>query len=707
MVGEVSRFGVSVQRLCWVALAVATAALALAGSAFAKGTSPAGINCQPYAKKPCLVPFPNNLFTSKDKKTETGRRLDLPQKAMPSGNNGRIDVGPYDMNDGFDPGSTIIVRIPRMDTPAAYDKTKPVPQNNIGQYLKKSAPVVLIDAKTGKRQPIWTELDSTSPSTDTTTLLIHPAKLLAEGHTFIVALRKMKKASGKELKAPKWFERLRDGRNLPKRERGDKSRYKSIFKTLRKKAHIKRSSLYEAWDYTVASRKSLTTTMLSIRDDAFKDLGDTNLSDGDVAGDAPAFAVTDVTTTGLAPGIAREVQGTFTAPCYLDSANCALGGKFSYSGGTYPHPHQNGTTTVHFSCAIPTSADTTPGRGMVYGHGLFGEDTQAVDNGGGEGVSPLDANYNFVSCGTEFWGLADDSSGAPGTESDLGYDLGVLGDLSQFPTIGDRFQQAYVNQLLLGRLMRSPDGFVDDDNFQNGSNQPVIDTSQLYYYGNSQGGIQGGGYTALSPDISRSVLGVPGLDYGGLLLQRSSDFAPFEPIIQASYTDHSQYSLILDLLQQLWDKGEAEAYAQHMTNKPLPNTPSHKVLMHVAYGDHQVSMYSAMVEARTIGARGYEPNGTALDPARSAHDGNLFYGIKPISSFPFGGSGVAIWDDGPGAVPEPPYGNVPPTTGPDPHSHPRKTAAAQLQIATFLNNATGTITDQCGDAPCHTDFFTP
>jgi hypothetical protein len=50
---------------------------------------------------------------------------------------------------------------------------------------------------------------------------------------------------------------------------------------------------------------------------------------------------------------------------------------------------------------------------------------------------------------------------------------------------------------------------------------------------------------------------------------------------------------------------------------------------------------------------------------------------------------------------------VPPTTGPDPHGHPRKTAAAQTQISTFLNDATGTITDQCGDAPCHTDFYTP
>ena len=39
----------------------------------------------------------------------------------------------------------------------------------------------------------------------------------------------------------------------------------------------------------------------------------------------------------------------------------------------------------------------------------------------------------------------------------------------------------------------------------------------------------------------------------------------------------------------LWDRGEADGYAQHMTRDPYPNTPPHKVLLHVAFGDHQVA----------------------------------------------------------------------------------------------------------------------
>jgi hypothetical protein len=701
------------------ALAVVTGVmLASVGSASAGVVATNGIDCKLFASKPCLVPFPNNLYTKKDKKTVTGRRVHLPQGAMPVGTGGPIDVGAFDMNDGFDPGSTIIDRVPGLDTPAAMAKTKPVPQSNIARYKDKKAPIVLINAKTGERQPIWVELDSTSPSVDTTTLLIHPAKLLPEGGTYIVALRHLKNAKGKQLRAPKWFELLRDGKKLPKSEKSQKSRYAKIFKSL-SKAGIQQKSLYEAWDFTVASGKSLAGPMLQIRNDAFGKLGDHNLSDNVVSGNAPNFTVDDVTTTGLATGIAKEIEGTFQVPCYLTSTNCALGGAFNYGsgGGAYPKPTQlpGNMATAHYSCIIPTSATAAnPARGLTYGHGLFGDDGEAVGGTGGN-ESSLAADHNFMSCGTEFWGLAGDDSGKPGTEDDLGTDLGVLADLSNFPKIGDRLQQGLLNFLFLGRLMRSTDGFATDAAFQDGSSNPVIDTDHSYYYGNSQGGIMGGAVIALSPDVRRGALGVPGTDYGGLLLQRSTDFVGgFDGFIKSSYTDTSQYSLVLDLTEQLWDRGEAEAYAENMTTDPLPDTPSHKVLMHVAYGDHQVSMYAAAVEARTIGAKAYEPNGNALESSRQAHDANLFYGIKPISSLPFDGSGIVVWDSGPGRVSPPPFGNIQPAesdpqTAPnfDPHSDPRKTPAARQQISDFLNDATGTITDQCANAPCRTSSYVP
>src|SRR5262249_57721278 len=116
-------------------------------------------------------------------------------------------------------------------------------------------------------------------------------------------------ASGNKLDAPSWFEKLRDGKKLPKAEKSQKKRYDHIFKALKKKGKISRKSLYEAWDFTVASRPNLTDRLLSIRDNAFSQLGDNDLSDGKVTGNSPQFQVTDVNNSPSDPNLLRIVKG--------------------------------------------------------------------------------------------------------------------------------------------------------------------------------------------------------------------------------------------------------------------------------------------------------------------------------------------------------------------------------------------------------------
>ena len=141
----------------------------------------------------------------------------------------------------------------------------------------------------------------------------------------------------------------------------------------------------------------------------------------------------------------------------------------------------------------------------------------------------------------------------------------------------------------------------------------MINTSQLYYDGNSQGGIIGGVLAAVSPDVRRAVLGVTGMDYGNLLLARSTDFTSFSTLIGIYYHDRSMYPVTLDLIDQLWDRADPDGFAPYIAHG-LPDTPSHEVLMQISYGDFQVSMYAAAAEARSIGARAVEP---ALDPDRA------------------------------------------------------------------------------------------
>jgi hypothetical protein len=229
---------------------------------------------------------------------------------------------------------------------------------------------------------------------------------------------------------------------------------------------------------------------------------------------------------------------------------------------------------------------------------------------------------------------------------------------------------------------------------------PLIDTSAAYYYGISQGGILGGAVVALSQDIRRGVLGVTGMNYS-VLLDRATGFDTLRPFMDAAYPNEFERRLIFSSIQMQWDRGEANGYAWHMTTDPLPNTPPHEVLMQNAFADHQVTQWSADIEARTIGASIHSPT---LVPDRSI-DKSPYFGIPAIESHPFFGSAAFVWDTGPydmaldKGTPAPPVGNTALREGKDPHGVPRVQPGARMQISEFLR-PNGRIIDPCNGMPC-------
>jgi hypothetical protein len=302
---------------------VAIGLVAVPSGATARASGGAA-NCRPYGDTPCLLPFPNDLYTKRDKHSKTGVGVHLPQAAMPTNQAGsQINTAPYDRNDGFSPGSTIIARVPGLDTQQALERTKPAPLTDMSQAFRKRAPIVLVDEQTKERQLVWAELDANADGPQNTTLLIHPGENLEYGHTYAVAMRNLKDSSGDTLKAPAWFRKFRDGGRLPRDQRSDGKRYEHIFKVL-KKSGVGRNNLYMAWDFTVGSAKSLTRTLLHIRNASFRTLGDKNLADGKIAGHAPTFHV-DSVQTNPDPGIARYITGTFKVPCWLNQDGCPPG----------------------------------------------------------------------------------------------------------------------------------------------------------------------------------------------------------------------------------------------------------------------------------------------------------------------------------------------------------------------------------------------
>ena len=662
-------------------------------------------DCDFIAAQPqslCLMPFPDDYYTTKDSSTATGRLVQLTDAAMPQNSSGEpIDAGPYNLNDGFSPGQTIVLKVPGLDTPEALAQTNPVGLAQLGRYADEDAPIVVLDMTTGERWPIWVEIDSNASTPDRTALLIHPARNFAAGHRYAVVMRNLRDAAGNKLPAPEGFRYFRD--DLPSNASPidtQRRRFDQVFRALRK-SDIKRKNLYLAWDFTVASDENIAQRLLHIRDDSFAQLGDTNLADGVVQGGAPAFRVDSVETS-PSPDVARRIKGTYTVPCYLTNG-CRPPAIFTLDGDG--NPIQQGNYNANFDCVVPHAAvddpGPAPGRPSLYGHGLLGSASQVAS----ESQTSLAQAHNFVFCATDTIGFS---------ANDIPNTIGILSDLGRFPELVDRTQQGLLNTLLLGRLMINPDGLLSNRWFHrnpaNLNSAPVLNDSKLFYNGNSQGGILGGAATAVSPDFTRAALGVPGMNYS-VLLNRSIDFDTYKLVLDPAYPDAMTQQLALSLIQMLWDRGEPNGYAHRMTTDPLPNTPAHQVLMNVAFGDHQVTNWQADVEARTIGAQAHAPvvfdgRWPGVDP---------LWNIPRISAYPFQGSAIVYWDSGPvrrqmgqvlGTNP-PPIENVPNRSGEDPHGDPRDAPAEQQMVSDFLRpDGQSAIFDTCLGQPCFAGGFT-
>ena len=176
-------------------VSLALAALLLLVLAPAASARKAATACDPFATRACLMPFPNDMnLTVQDQKSPTGLRLKLPPRRCPrtrpaSGSRSRD----YNRHDGFSPGQTIVVKVKGLQTQKAFDRSKLVPLEDLGQsFAAKRAGVVVINARTHKRQLIYAELDANAKKTSERMLLIHPAKNFDEGARYIVALRNLR-----------------------------------------------------------------------------------------------------------------------------------------------------------------------------------------------------------------------------------------------------------------------------------------------------------------------------------------------------------------------------------------------------------------------------------------------------------------------------------------------------------------------------------
>ncbi len=373
----------------------------------------------------CLFPFPSDFHTVADPSSATGKRVAFKAASMPRNLGGTpIAPGDYDKLDGFSPGSAILLKVPGLDSPAAMQQTGAAPINHIGRYAEPDQPIVVIDATTGQRHPIWSEVDAAATSAARHRGPYPPGDQLRLGPP--LHRRDAEPEDGVRRHHPRTRGVPLLPRPAPRRVTRDQRappHFEALFKTLRY-AGIRRSDLYLAWDFTVGTDERIARQMLHMRDDAFAELGDTDLDNGTLEGGSPAFSVTTVDefTPAEDAEVARRIRGTFTVPCYL-APDCAPGGAFAPDGAGLPT--RNGDWTANFDCIVPRVAvdgpTPVPGRASTYGHGLFGSASEVFNS---DIQQELANTHGFTFCATDEIGMSGADVSNTATT--------ILPDLSKF-----------------------------------------------------------------------------------------------------------------------------------------------------------------------------------------------------------------------------------------------------------------------------------
>jgi hypothetical protein len=462
--------------------------------------------------------------------------------------------------------------------------------------------------------------------------------------------------------------------------------------------------LYASWDFSVITSGGTSAThfadddladpALTMRDQAFKLVGSTT----------PVFRVATVATVGTE----RQVSGSFEVPTFLthcpktqkamfDSTDTAYCGAMNDDKHGLPllehstlskgkSPTWSNQLWANFICVMPTTiASSGPALPTLYGHGLLGDATEVAGSSFVKGVSA-----NMMGCATDWSGMSS---------NDVLLVEASLQDMSKFHVNVDHMLQGFVDFQFLARLIDSKKGFATNAAFQE-SGKARFKVGSCGFQGYSQGGIMGGAVSAISTGWSRAILGVPGENYGGLLLNRSVDWSEFESVYDPAYPNSTDQQLGLQLAQMLWDRGENEGYAEHLVAHPYAGTKAKHVFIIENYGDHQVANVSAEAFARTLGAVNHQPvfSSDAFGTPRLNLPATIQWGLTAANQSVSNPAFVELWDYG---TPTPPTVDLPPSGtayGSDPHGFGRQDPGLIVQIHDFMS--TGLVPDVCSGGPC-------
>lgn len=605
--------------------------------------------CDPLVPEVCAFPFPSSYFLE-TAQTSTGFQVAFSPEAMPARVSGeRLDPKYWNERDGFSINSHLMLYFEDVSLEGV------IGHQSLETYSSEEALTVIIDVARGERVPHFVELKPAQRPGEET-LLMRPVVPLRFDAEYVVGIRGLVDSAGEPITPSTGFQLLREGKpsdqnDLEKR----RAHYESqVFPALESQGFSRRE-LQLAWPFHTASEENTLGRIRWMRDDALER----------TAGGA-SYVIDKVRERSCSGDkhIARSVEGRITGPMYTEEQ----GPPTLLTRDDKGMPFFNGETEIPFIVQIPCSLmeEQRPGRLVQFGHGLLGWYEEIYD----DYLEELADENGWIMFGVPWRGMAVEDRDA--------ITLMLVTDPSEVAIVAERSMQGFVNMAVAMELMQG--SFRDDDEMSLDSGESLISATETGYYGNSQGGVLGGGYLAMSPVIQRGFLGVAGAPFA-MLLDRSADFLAFVILLNQTMEDEREVTLFVDgLAQHLWDPAEAGGWLRAMNESP--EFFSKDVLLHVALGDAEVPDLGAHVMARAYGADSLAPQVRPIFGIDEREEG-------------FSGSAIVEWryvDS-----PDSPVGPMPPSTNFSPHECLRREPLAMSQVGVFMN--TGELVQTC-DGEC-------
>jgi hypothetical protein len=465
--------------------------------------------CDMLVPQYCMLPYPNDFWRIQ---TESGYRLNFTEDTFPIDDHGKpIDpvYGKWNELQGFPVMPAITAYFPQMDESSIESCAR---WWTIDKSLSSESPTVLLDADTMEIVPHWVELDHSSNTSEITgkhALLIWPSTALEFNHRYIVGIKLLSDKDGNNIESSETFNNLRNGVvESPSRI----AHFETIFSKL-ESVGVARKNLLLAWDFTTNNKNDVTQRLIAARDDARKRIAD-----------GPEYVIHSVEYDS-AELVGKKIKGQFKMPTYLNTHKPIPTARLVLDENNLPVFQS--MQWYDFEVIVPKSLMETPaGAGiMQYGHGLFGS-YREVEYGSSTYLYEDATNYGYVICASTWIGLSE--------QDILALSAIVALDISDFLYVPDRTIQGMVNALGLMTMMKT--SFAKDPLMLTSKGESIINSEKTSYFGNSEGGIFGTVYMAVTQDVKRGLLGVPGGPYG-LLLPRSLDFGIEFAALKVRYSD--------------------------------------------------------------------------------------------------------------------------------------------------------------------------